>query len=282
MTDTPRMAQLRWAYHRNLIEGVLRIDGAGVPNNADRGSESSKRIALRILEEIGAEPASGRLSGQAAGRVFESATKEYLESAFSNLDHLRPGEWEFSVGQNIREFAQFRHLTEIRELVERNNELRTILGDYIVKPDIVVARRPVSDDEINAAGALVEGGLIARRTPLRAVNSSVPILHASVSCKWTIRSDRSQNARTEALNLIRNRKGNTPHIVVVTAEPLPGRLASIAMGTGDVDCVYHWALTEMGAAVGAVGADSDRELLAAMVEGGRLRDVGDLPFDLAV
>lgn len=282
MTDTPRMAQLRWAYHRNLIEGVLRIDGAGVPNNADRGSESSKRIALRILEEIGAEPASGRLSGQAAGRVFESATKEYLESAFSNLDHLRPGEWEFSVGQNIREFAQFRHLTEIRELVERNNELRTILGDYIVKPDIVVARRPVSDDEINAAGALVEGGLIARRTPLRAVNSSVPILHASVSCKWTIRSDRSQNARTEALNLIRNRKGNTPHIVVVTAEPLPGRLASSAMGTGDVDCVYHWALTEMGAAVGAVGADSDRELLAAMVEGGRLRDVGDLPFDLAV
>lgn len=282
MTDTHRMAQLRGAYHRDIIERVLRTDNAGVPNNADRGSESSKRIALGILEEIGAEPVVGRLSGQAAGRVFESATKEYLEAAFSNLGHLRPGEWEFSVGQNIREFAQFRHLTEIRELVERNNELRTILGDYIVKPDIVVARRPVSDDDINAAGALIGEGAIARRTPLRAVNSPVPILHASVSCKWTIRSDRSQNARTEALNLIRNRKGNTPHIVVVTAEPLPGRLASIAMGTGDVDCVYHWALTEMGAAVGAVGADSDRELLASMVDGGRLRDVGDLPFDLAV
>lgn len=282
MTDTPRMAHLRGAYHRDIIDRVLRIDSAGVPNNADRGSESSKRIALTILEEIGAEPVAGRLSGQAAGRVFESATKEYLESAFSLLGHLRPGEWEFSVGQNIREFAQFRHLTEIRELVERNNELRTILGDYIVKPDIVVARRPVGDDEINSVAVLIGEGVVARRTPLRAVNSTIPILHASVSCKWTIRSDRSQNARTEALNLIRNRKGNTPHIVVVTAEPLPGRLASIAMGTGDVDCVYHWALTEMGAAVGAVGADSDRELLASMVDGGRLRDVGDLPFDLAV
>ena len=282
MTDIPRMALLRGAYHRGVVERVLRIDAAGVPNNADRGSESSKRIAVRTLAEIGAEPVVGRQSGQAAGRVFESVTKEYLESAFSDLNHLRPGEWEFSVGQNLREFAQFRHLTKIRELVERNSELRTILGDYIVKPDIVVARRPVSDDDINAARLLIGNGEVARETPLRQVNSSVPIMHASVSCKWTIRSDRSQNARTEALNLIRNRKGNTPHIAVVTAEPLPGRLASIAMGTGDVDCVYHWALPETASAVEAVGADSDRELLAAMVDGKRLRDVSDLPFDLAM
>lgn len=282
MTDIPRMARLRGSYHRGVVERVLRIDAAGVPNNADRGSESSKRIAVRTLAEIGAEPVVGRQSGQAAGRVFESVTKEYLESAFSDLNHLRPGEWEFSVGQNLREFAQFRHLTKIRELVERNSELRTILGDYIVKPDIVVARRPVSDDDINAVRRLVGHGPIARETPLRQVNSSVPIMHASVSCKWTIRSDRSQNARTEALNLIRNRKGNTPHIAVVTAEPLPGRLASIAMGTGDVDCVYHWALPEMASAVEAVGTDSDRELLAAMVDGNRLRDVSDLPFDLAL
>ena len=282
MTERSGMARLREAYHREVVERVLRIDAAGVPNNADRGSESSKRIAVRTLAEIGAEPVVGRQSGQAAGRVFESVTKEYLESAFSDLGHLRPGEWEFSVGQNLRDFAQFRHLTKIRELVERNRELRTILGDYIVKPDIVVARQPMSDDDINAEGVLIGTGAIARRTPLRLVNSSVPIMHASVSCKWTIRSDRSQNARTEALNLIRNRKGNTPHIVVVTAEPLPGRLASIAMGTGDVDCVYHWALPEMASAVDAVGADSDRELLAAMVDGSRLRDVSDLPFDLAM
>ncbi|MBN1975836.1 MAG: restriction endonuclease, partial [Anaerolineae bacterium] len=33
-----------------------------------------------------------------------------------------------------------------------------------------------------------------------------------MSCKWTIRSDRGQNPRTEVLNLIRNRKGHLPHI----------------------------------------------------------------------
>ena len=70
------------------------------------------------------------------------------------------------------------------------------------------------------------------------------MLHASISCKWTIRSDRSQNSRTEALNLIRNRKGRVPHIAVVLFEPLPSRIASIAMGTGDIDCTYHGALYE--------------------------------------
>ena len=35
-----------------------------------------------------------------------------------------------------------------------------------------------------------------------------------------MRSDRAQYSRTEALNLIRNRKGRLPHIVVVTGEPL--------------------------------------------------------------
>ena len=43
----------------------------------------------------------------------------------------------------------------------------------------------------------------------------------------------------------RNRKGNLPHIVVVTGEPMPARIASLALGTGDIDCVYHFALYEL-------------------------------------
>jgi len=56
---------------------------------------------------------------------------------------------------------------------------------------------------------LQEKGHIAHLTPLRKKNRAPEtlILHASISCKWTIRSDRSQNTRTEALNLIRNRRG---------------------------------------------------------------------------
>lgn len=99
---------------------------------------------------------------------------------------------------------------------------------------------------------------VSNYTAIREANGGRPILHASISSKWTIRSDKSQNSRSEALNLIRNRKGHLPHIVVVTAKPLPSRLSSIALGTGDIDCVYHFALHELKQAVEIKGSeDSD-------------------------
>ena len=97
-----------------------------------------------------------------------------------------------------------------------------------------------------------------------------------------MRSDRAQNSRTEALNLIRNRKGHLPHIVVVTAEPMPSRLASIALGTGDIDCAYHFALYELMRAVKEVGSEDAIEILETLVQGSRLKDISDLPLDLSV
>ena len=111
------------------------------------------------------------------------------------------------------------------------------------------------------------------------------MLHASVSAKWTMRSDRAQNSRTEALNLIRNRKGHLPHIVVVTGEPLPSRLASLALGTGDLDCVYHFALYELLESVreyGENGREDIVETLENLIDGKRLKDISDLPLDLSV
>lgn len=84
------------------------------------------------------------------------------------------------------------------------------------------------------------------------------------------------------LNLIRNRKGHLPHIVAVTAEPWPARIAALALGTGDLDCVYHFALPELQAAVAESGKEDSMEMLRVLVEGKRLRDISDLPFDLAV
>ncbi len=80
---------------------------------------------------------------------------------------------------------------------------------------------------------------------------------------------------------MRNRKGHLPNIMVVTAEPTPSRLASIALGTGDIDCVYHFALYELQETVKALGMDDSAELLAIMVDGKRLKDISDLPLDLA-
>jgi hypothetical protein len=97
-----------------------------------------------------------------------------------------------------------------------------------------------------------------------------------------LRSDRAQNARAEALNLLRNRKGRAPHIVLVTGEPTPSRLASIALGTGDIDCVYHFALPELKQAILESENDEAMHLLDIMTNGKRLKDISDLPLDLSV
>jgi len=63
---------------------------------------------------------------------------------------------------------------------------------------------------------------------------------------------------------------------------MPSRLASIALGTGDIDCVYHFALYELQATVKTLGMEDAANLLAIMVDGKRLKDISDLPLDLAV
>jgi hypothetical protein len=68
----------------------------------------------------------------------------------------------------------------------------------------------------------------------------------------------------------------------VTGEPFPARISSIAMGTGEVDCVYHFALPELRAAARDLALEDAEEQLAIMVEGHRLKDISDLPLDLAI
>lgn len=275
-----KIEDLRLAYHRQICDEVLRQDESGIPNNADKGSTASVRIGRKIIELIGFPVETGKLAGQTAGHRFEAATKDFLRDSFGLLAHLRPGEWEFSLGGKIGNFEQYQHLSDVSRVVEENKELLIVFGDYIVKPDIVVCRKPVADEMINEDDVLLGNGETATHTPLRSTNSQVDILHASVSCKWTMRSDRSQNARTEGLNLVRNRKGRTPHIVVVVGEPLPRIISSLAYGTGDLDCIYHFALRELVEA--SADNDSESDILATLVSGRRLRDISDLPFDLAI
>ena len=274
-----RIENLRQAYHRRICRDVLRQKADGTPNNADSSSKASVRLGKGIVKNIGMRVGKKKLPGQTAGHQFEAATRDFLRDAFGLLSHLRPGEWDFSLGGDIRDYEQYLHLSDVRRVVDEHEELRIIFGDYIVTPDIVVCRKPVADSEVNQKELLVNDEGTASHTPLRQANSQADIMHASVSCKWTIRSDRSQNARTEGLNLARNRKGKTPHIVVVVGEPLPSRIASLAYGTGDIDCVYHFALRELIAA--ASDNESDSDLLKTLVNGRRLRDISDLPFDLA-
>ncbi len=213
-------------------------------------------------------------------------TMEYLQETFPYLQNLRPGKWSIlQLGNNNRirtsDFEQYEHLAYLSALTAENAQLAAALGnDYLVAPDVVIYRDLYEDEEINMGRYIVDNN-ISKMADIRKANGGKPLLHASVSAKYTMRSDRAQNSRTEALNLIRKRKGHLPHIVVVTAEPMPNWLASLALGTGDIDCVYHFALYELIRAVEEVGSEDAVEILETLVQGKRLKDISDLPLDLA-
>lgn len=285
---TTVLQQEREALHSRLAvpNGALTITSAGVASIADNNSKSSIAIAKELcsLLSVNVPVVEKKIDGQKAGRIFEVEAGIFVDKVFPKFNMLRPGNWEIRepTSAGIAEFKQYKHLAEIEKFVKYNEELKTTLGGgYLIKPDLLVIRRTEQDFHINKTEKLVDN-TISLHSDIRETVSITPILHASISLKWTIRSDRVQNSRSEALNLIRYRKGRTPHIAVLTGEPTPSRLAAIALGTGDVDCVYHFALYELREAVERVGSDDAKELLKIMIEGARLKDISDLPLDLAV
>ena len=287
------IAEARNHFYERLFEtNTLTLTRAGVASNADTSSRGSKAIAGKIVDILRDKHnyvvnTVDKISGQTLGRQFELLTMEFLQETFPRLQNLRPGQWSIlQLGNNNRlktsDFEQYEHLAYLNALTTENAQLAAALGnDYMVAPDVVIYRSLYEDEEINAGQCIVNDD-ICKMAAIRKSNGGKPLLHASVSAKYTMRSDRAQNSRTEALNLIRNIKGHLPHIVVVTAEPMPNRLASLALGTGDIDCVYHFALYELIEAVNEVGSEDAREILETLVQGKRLKDISDLPLDLAV
>jgi hypothetical protein len=206
--------------------GKNRLDWTLVPNAADVDNAESMRIAAGVLDALGVARNVGSDVPKDPGGPLEQAVHDHLASELANRDPDRI--WLVGRGAVISGFDQYAHLSEIDELVRGNPELRITIGtDYLIRPDVTVGMGAV------------------------ATASGLPPLHAAISCKWTIRSDRVQNIRHECLQMIRHRRGRQPHLVTVTAEPLPSRLTSIARGTGEVDAVYHIAYDAMAASVAA-------------------------------
>ncbi|OBK27441.1 restriction endonuclease [Mycobacterium asiaticum] len=234
-----------------------------VPNTADGNNAASVALSSAILDELNIkrEVASGVKNPQ-SGRPLELAVAATLKSDLPALDSSR--RWVVNeASRPITEFLQYGHLKKVDQLVKENAELRTTLGmDYIIKPDVVVGLPSRHPDE-----------------PL--------FLHAAISCKWTIRSDRVQNIRHENNQMIRHRRERLPHLVTVTAEPLPSRLAAIARGTGEVDAVYHIAFGALDDAV--VNLAMKQRISVEQVDAwnevtsqGRVRPYSDLAETLAL
>ena len=210
-----------------------------------------------MLAELGVDQVVDH-AGQTAGLMLETAVEQYLALS---LPALMPGRGiRVDRRSPITDFLQYEHLARIHELINADptRTLRASLGgDYVIKPDVTVAL-------FGPDG----------RPP--------PLLHAAIPCKWTLRSDRAQNVRHEAVTMIRHRRGRLPHITPVTAEPQPTRIASLARGTAEVDVVYHIALEELQRACERAGNPTQIDVLNELIDNRRLMDVADLPRELSL
>ncbi|NYE17949.1 NgoMIV family type II restriction endonuclease [Actinomadura citrea] len=286
---TSILAAARKKFHDDLVNRrTLTLSPSHIASNADKGQKTSVAIAGRIAQDLAARIVEQKIQGQRAGQQFEQAVEVFLRETFPCFQSLRPGDWTiYNVGGSRKEYQvakyePYTHLADLARAVQNDPTLASVLGNsYEISPDVLIVRSPESDEVINRERELVDAEF-GRYAVIRRANQKRAIVHAIVSCKWTLRSDRAQNARSEALNVIRNRKGRAPHTVVVTGEPSPSRLASLALGTGDIDTVYHFALPELIEAVGETENDEAIDMLNTLVDGKRIRDITDLPLDLAV
>lgn len=222
-----------------------------VPNTADTASATSMALAAAALDNLRVARDVPSDVPTDPGGALETMTRDDLLAGLSLEAPER--QWDVQCGVLISRFAQYQHLDALDTLVRAQPELRVTIGrDYLIRPDVTVAIRPEDGDDDPA------------------------FLHGVVSCKWTIRSDRVQNIRHEFGQMIRHRRGRQPHLVTLTAEPLPTRLASIARGTGEVDATYHIAFDALAAAVAEVGNADQRSAWDECVGQGRLRSYADL------
>lgn len=234
-----------------FVAGLFGWRAKGTPNSADSDNRTSVRTATEIMRllDVPAD-ATGPVD---PGAALETELARWLTS---ELAVRAPGRvWKVDRRRLVTEFMQYAHLARLQHLIDadQSRTLRVeIGGDYLIRPDVTVGLElPVGET-----------------------------LHASASCKWTIRSDRVQNIRHEAIILTRHRRGRQPHIVAVTAEPLPSRIAAIARGTGEVDGVYHVALEYLQAATDLYGTLEQQQILRELTEQNRLFDLTILPIVL--
>lgn len=221
----------------------------GKANMADSSSTTSCAIGAHILSSLGVTATATHV-GQTAGKMLEEAVHDHLVAA---LPGSRGGRSVVVSRRTVvSDFEQYKHLATLQRLIDADatDTLKASIGsDYLVKPDVTVGLADPQGEQF---------------------------LHAAVPCKWTLRSDRAQNVRHEAVVLIRHRRGRLPHITPVTAEPMPTRLASLARGTAEVDTLYHVALDELDAAVRAAGTSQQIEVLDELVTHNRLKDLSTL------
>ncbi|MFI0238985.1 NgoMIV family type II restriction endonuclease [Streptomyces sp. NPDC016845] len=240
----------------------------GRPNTSDANDTQSKELGTTFFDAMGISRNSAPPS-QAVGNYMSELMTADLANYFSAQDLDLAVEPE----KAFPRFEQFLHLNVTKELgsnmakdvvsaiadletyAARNKiepELSARLEEHLVRIRSEVQRaEDRRRDLLDVLGqeSLLKLDVTVSRTIENKVDPSTPLQHllAGFSLKWTLRTDRAQDCRSQGAKMAALRRGRMPHFATVTMEPRPSMLALLGRGSGDVDCVYHLhlpALTE--------------------------------------
>jgi hypothetical protein len=247
----------------------------GRPNTSDKGDSGSIALGKVFFESMGiptdAIPPDLRPERKTVGNLMTTLMSSDLESALKvKAPHLA-----VQPEKPFTSFEQFNHLNAARELrgdmakeVERavgdlqkystraglDEEIRSRLNSHLDKiRDEIQSAEARRRELLNLLGEESLLGLditVSRDFP-NPLDAATPLRHlvAGLSLKWTLRTDRAQDCRSQGAKMAALRRGRMPHFAAVTMEPRPSMLALLGRGSGDVDCVYHLHLPALSDAI---------------------------------
>lgn len=270
----------------------------GKPNTSDSSDKASVDLGIALFDALGVapdatggDPTGSPLAREVAADLAASVAVTGSEVAVETERHLNT-------------FQQYRHVGAIADLTAAPSReytvawrrLRAEVGKRITTPASAVTRL---QGLLGAVEDAVDQEIEIRRKVLAEVGSEsllrldvtvadtqegrLPDLLVGLSLKWSLRTDRAQDCRSQGAKLAALRRGRMPHFATVTMEPRPYMLNLLGGGSGDVDCVYHLDLPALIQAVEAVyGNRTDKasrktyDTFKRLVDQRRVRDYDEL------
>jgi hypothetical protein len=275
----------------------------GKPNTSDAHDALSVEVGEVLFDILGVSRVRDTDDeDEPTGGVLAAAVTGDLGKRFP----LDSGGVAVRPEQKLYNFDQYRHVGAVRDVKPgRSKEFNAAwrrLTRYVLKQPT----RPAEVRRVEEMIAAVEASVDAADAVLRKLldeigeesllgldltvarqgcDDRLPALEVGLSLKWSLRTDRAQDCRSQGAKMSALRRGRMPHFAVVTMEPRPYMLNLLGGGSGDVDCVYHLDLAALQTAVDDVYSKTPkrrkgRDQFHRLVDQRRIRDYDDLVSEI--
>ncbi|MGH1564729.1 NgoMIV family type II restriction endonuclease [Mumia sp. DW29H23] len=234
------------------------------PNTSDASERFSVELGEALFDALHVSPDAR--GSEPTGDPFSKKVAAALSAQLGDRGCSLVIEPERALNQ----FEQFRHVGALRdmkaepsrEFVKAWTSLGRFAGRRLTDPndqerfaslaaevDAAVAKesdaRRILLEEVGEESLLNLDVTASRQRP----GPKTPSLEIGLSLKWSLRTDRAQDCRSQGAKMASLRRGRMPHFAVVTMEPRPYMLNLLGGGSGEIDCVYHLDLPALRSAV---------------------------------